>query len=310
MHNYIDPQHSRDACVAPVVSRLRRAPGDGKVSRVGFFHTGQPSYGEPRRVQSGVVRTNCVDCLDRTNVLQFFVGLEAGCVRRSRFGGILVEVEVRCGDTGPEVLRNDARDTGPTRPHRARIRHESVPEALFYEATLNLVVVRAGRAGRARSSAEFGSAASRSAFCTDSWLRRRALRGRTRGCRVCHFRLRARFRDPPLLGVTSVSPLWRALAPRSPPPKLEVFKQQLSALGLLREPRLDYDSSVVGFLSEMYDLMGDHLALQYAGSVAHKKYQLLGCRPRMMPTSKELKTSITRHYSNSFHDIEKQALPS
>lgn len=150
--------HSRSSDVFVVFAKL----AESVVSRVGFFHTGQPSYGEPRRVQSGVVRTNCVDCLDRTNVLQFFVGLE-------------------------------------------------------------------------------------------------------------------------------------------------VFKQQLSALGLLREPRLDYDSSVVGFLSEMYDLMGDHLALQYAGSVAHKKYQLLGCRPRMMPTSKELKTSITRHYSNSFHDIEKQA---
>jgi len=62
----------------------------------------------------------------------------------------------------------------------------------------------------------------------------------------------------------------------------------------------------VAVLSELYDLMGDHLALQYAGSVAHKKYQLLGSRPRMMTSSKELLTSIHRHYNNSFTDSEKQ----
>ena len=88
---------------------------------------------------------------------------------------------------------------------------------------------------------------------------------------------------------------------------LEVLKQQLTALKLLPEPRLDFDSQVVAVLSELYDLMGDHLALQYAGSVAHKKYQLLGSRPRMMTSSKELLTSIHRHYNNSFNDREKQA---
>ena len=50
-------------------------------------------------------------------------------------------------------------------------------------------------------------------------------------------------------------------------------------------------------LSELYDLLGDTLALQYAGSVAHKKYQLIS-RPRMMKHSKELFISIHRHYSN------------
>eukprot|EP00928_Gymnodinium_smaydae_P049136 TRINITY_DN32949_c0_g1_i1.p1 TRINITY_DN32949_c0_g1~~TRINITY_DN32949_c0_g1_i1.p1 ORF type:complete len:772 (+),score=98.28 TRINITY_DN32949_c0_g1_i1:1107-3422(+) len=132
------------------------------VARVGFLHSSTGDNGVPRRVQSGVVRTNCVDCLDRTNVLQFFVGLE-------------------------------------------------------------------------------------------------------------------------------------------------VLKQQLTALNLLPEPRLEYDSPVVFVLSELYDIMGDHLALQYAGSVAHKKYQLLGSRPRMMTSSKELLTSIHRHYNNSFTDSEKQA---
>lgn len=131
------------------------------VSRTNFFHTWKGVDGLPERTQSGVLRTNCVDCLDRTNVLQFFVGLEA-------------------------------------------------------------------------------------------------------------------------------------------------LKRQLAALNLLPEPRLDTESHIVGVLSELYDLMGDHLALQYAGSVVHKKYQLLGHRSRMMNSSKELFTSIQRHYSNSFTDLSRQ----
>mmetsp|Transcript_3958 Transcript_3958/g.13260 ORF Transcript_3958/g.13260 Transcript_3958/m.13260 type:complete len:1368 (+) Transcript_3958:83-4186(+) len=134
------------------------------VSRVGFLHTQKGSYGMPEQTQCGVVRTNCVDCLDRTNVLQFFVGFE-------------------------------------------------------------------------------------------------------------------------------------------------VLKNQLFALNLLPEPKLfnESQSQVAFVLSELYDLMGDHLALQYAGSKVHKKYQLLGSRPRMMPTSKEIFTSIHRHYSNSVNDAGRQA---
>lgn len=150
--------HAKSSPIYEVFARL----AESVVVRVGFFHTSNGLLQKPERVQSGVVRTNCVDCLDRTNVLQFFVGLE-------------------------------------------------------------------------------------------------------------------------------------------------VLKQQLTALNLLPEPRLDFDSQVVAVLSELYDLMGDHLALQYAGSVAHKKYQLLGSRPRMMTSSKELLTSIHRHYNNSFTDSEKQA---
>ncbi|CAE8639896.1 unnamed protein product, partial [Polarella glacialis] len=149
--------HAKSNPIYEIFARL----AESVIMRVGFFHTSKGLYGKPERLQSGVVRTNCVDCLDRTNVLQFFVGLE-------------------------------------------------------------------------------------------------------------------------------------------------VLKQQLTALNLLPEPRLDFDSQVVFVLSELYDLMGDHLALQYAGSVAHKKYQLLGSRPRMMTSSKELLTSIHRHYNNSFTDNEKQ----
>eukprot|EP00929_Paragymnodinium_shiwhaense_P054591 TRINITY_DN2736_c0_g1_i1.p1 TRINITY_DN2736_c0_g1~~TRINITY_DN2736_c0_g1_i1.p1 ORF type:complete len:1257 (-),score=215.71 TRINITY_DN2736_c0_g1_i1:15-3785(-) len=149
---------SKSSSIYDVFARL----AESVVARVGFFHTCSGTEGPPIRTQSGVVRTNCVDCLDRTNVLQFFVGLE-------------------------------------------------------------------------------------------------------------------------------------------------VLKQQLTSLNLLSEPRLDFESQVVFVLSELYDIMGDHLALQYAGSVAHKKYQILGNRPRMMTSSKEILVSIQRHYSNSWTDSEKQA---
>ncbi|CEM34996.1 unnamed protein product [Vitrella brassicaformis CCMP3155] len=128
------------------------------VTRVGFFYVTKPNT-RPLRVQTGVMRTNCVDCLDRTNVAQFFVG--------------------RC-----------------------------------------------------------------------------------------------------------------------------VLAHQLAALAFLPEPKLDFDSQVVSVLSELYDLMGDHLSLQYGGSIAHKKYTRE--RPRMMKQSKELLTSLKRHYTNSFADSEKQ----
>jgi len=150
--------HSKGIPIYEVFAHLSQSV----VSRVGFFHKSRRLHGQPERMQSGVVRTNCVDCLDRTNVLQFFVGLE-------------------------------------------------------------------------------------------------------------------------------------------------VLKQQLVALNLLPEPRLGVDSQVGAVLSELYDVMGDHLALQYAGSAAHKKFKLLGSRPRMMTSSKEFFTSINRHYHNSFTDSEKQA---
>ena len=41
--------------------------------KTGFFRNGDNEFDEPQ-VQNGVARTNCIDCLDRTNVTQ--VGIE------------------------------------------------------------------------------------------------------------------------------------------------------------------------------------------------------------------------------------------
>lgn len=45
---------------------------------------------------------------------------------------------------------------------------------------------------------------------------------------------------------------------------------QLAAFGLISEPYLPSDCSVVTVLSDFYDRMGDYLALQYGGSLPFK----------------------------------------
>ncbi|KAI1824509.1 SacI homology domain-containing protein [Xylaria intraflava] len=46
------------------------------VTRTGFFQNGDGEI-TPARVQNGVARTNCIDCLDRTNAAQFVIGKRA-----------------------------------------------------------------------------------------------------------------------------------------------------------------------------------------------------------------------------------------
>ncbi|KAJ4301782.1 phosphatidylinositol-3,5-bisphosphate 5-phosphatase [Kalmusia sp. IMI 367209] len=44
--------------------------------KTGFFHNGDGDFDSPQ-VQDGVARTNCIDCLDRTNAAQFVIGKRA-----------------------------------------------------------------------------------------------------------------------------------------------------------------------------------------------------------------------------------------
>ncbi|KAI9053056.1 hypothetical protein LZ554_003326 [Drepanopeziza brunnea f. sp. 'monogermtubi'] len=46
------------------------------VTTTGFFHNGDGKISMPK-VQNGVARTNCIDCLDRTNAAQFVIGKRA-----------------------------------------------------------------------------------------------------------------------------------------------------------------------------------------------------------------------------------------
>lgn len=46
------------------------------MSTTGFFRNGG-SNSEDLQMQNGVARTNCIDCLDRTNAAQFVIGKRA-----------------------------------------------------------------------------------------------------------------------------------------------------------------------------------------------------------------------------------------
>jgi len=90
--------------------------------------------------------------------------------------------------------------------------------------------------------------------------------------------------------------------------------QQLAVTGIRSSVKLDPSSSIVRVLIDMYVEIGDHLALQYGGSEAHKKGPTAGTSGGALsdPTTasigkhKELLTSIRRYYSNAFTDRLKQ----
>ncbi len=63
---------SRDQDVIGTLESIAEAV----VTKTGFFHNGD-GHITPVRVQNGVARTNCIDCLDRTNAAQFVIGKRA-----------------------------------------------------------------------------------------------------------------------------------------------------------------------------------------------------------------------------------------
>jgi phosphatidylinositol 3,5-bisphosphate 5-phosphatase len=57
------------------------------VEETGFFRNGDQGFDEPV-VQNGVARTNCIDCLDRTNAAQFVIGKRAFALQLQALGVI------------------------------------------------------------------------------------------------------------------------------------------------------------------------------------------------------------------------------
>nr|POE46761.1 polyphosphoinositide phosphatase [Quercus suber] len=77
------------------MSRTAKTRGDvigllGKIGKrivklTGFFHNGDEGENSPK-VQNGIARTNCIDCLDRTNSAQFCLGKEALALQLQALG--------------------------------------------------------------------------------------------------------------------------------------------------------------------------------------------------------------------------------
>jgi hypothetical protein len=121
---------------------------------------------------------------------------------------------------------------------------------------------------------------------------------------------------------------------------LEVLSQQLIELGVLvkelkptwsnrqfppvigtggtRSPSIDFDaamtpctsiSSLVPLIEEIFESAGDQLSYQYAGTAAHKKYAAGDQQSQkrgILTAGKEIFISLSRHYSSSFTDNDKQ----
>src|SRR2546421_2312096 len=64
--------HSRDQDVIATLEAI----AEDVVSATGFFRNGDGQT-RPATMQNGVARTNCIDCLDRTNAAQFVIGKRA-----------------------------------------------------------------------------------------------------------------------------------------------------------------------------------------------------------------------------------------
>lgn len=60
------------------------------LQHTGFFHNGDAESGESQ-VQNGIARTNCIDCLDRTNAAQFVIGKHAFALQLKALGVITKE---------------------------------------------------------------------------------------------------------------------------------------------------------------------------------------------------------------------------
>lgn len=59
-----------------VIEPLQKVAANS-IDQIGFFHNGVDMAST--RVQKGIIRTNCIDCLDRTNAAQFIICKEALC---------------------------------------------------------------------------------------------------------------------------------------------------------------------------------------------------------------------------------------
>jgi hypothetical protein len=67
---------SRDQDVIETLETI----AESVLDTTGFFHNGSTDGDGPYRkpeMQNGVCRTNCIDCLDRTNAAQFVIGKRA-----------------------------------------------------------------------------------------------------------------------------------------------------------------------------------------------------------------------------------------
>jgi hypothetical protein len=81
---------------------------------------------------------------------------------------------------------------------------------------------------------------------------------------------------------------------------------QLHALGVLAEPTLEFDTDCVRMLEEMYEDLGDTLALQYGGSQLVHRIKTYRKLAPWTSKGNDIMQTMRRYYSNTLSDAEKQ----
>ena len=84
----------------------------GVVEQTEFFHNGEEGLDQPL-VQNGVARTNCIDCLDRTNAAQFVIGKRAFALQLQALG-VLDRDEIDFDTDAANVFTHMFHDHGDT----------------------------------------------------------------------------------------------------------------------------------------------------------------------------------------------------
>ncbi|XP_018495844.1 polyphosphoinositide phosphatase [Galendromus occidentalis] len=81
---------------------------------------------------------------------------------------------------------------------------------------------------------------------------------------------------------------------------------QLYALGVVSEPKVDFDTDCAQKLEELYENHGDIIALQYGGSqLVHRVKTYRKIAP-IRSQSRDIYMTLSRYYNNNFSDREKQ----
>jgi len=82
---------------------------------------------------------------------------------------------------------------------------------------------------------------------------------------------------------------------------------QLFSLGVIETPELQFDSDSVRMLEGLFEDHGDTLALQYGGSqLVHRIRSYRRVSPWLQSKSNDFFQSVSRYYSNTFSDNDKQ----
>lgn len=83
---------------------------------------------------------------------------------------------------------------------------------------------------------------------------------------------------------------------------------QLYSLGIIPEPKVEFDTPAMQVFEELFEEHGDIIALQYGGSqLVHTIQSYRKTEVAIAAHSRDIVTTLSRYYSNTFSDSDKQS---